>query len=99
MDLAIAELEKGLANSPGSPRDMARWLNLKADYFVQYGDDSVEASSCLQRIIAQHPGTAFAIAAEQRLARLGSERKKHDTRPTIKLGAYRNNLGLPDEMD
>jgi hypothetical protein len=86
-----------LALCASSPRDTSRWLNLKADYAVQHAADMELAAATLRRVVERFPGTAFAIAAEQRIARLGSEGGRHTTREAVKVPKFRSDLGLPDD--
>jgi len=97
VELAMELLDGALAQCASSPRDTSRWLNLKANYAVQHAADMELAAATLRRIVERFPGTAFATAADQRIARLGTEGKRHSTRAAIQMPKFRSDLGLPDD--
>lgn len=95
-ELAIEQLEQ-LIQAPNQPaRDVARWLNLIADWQVKhgagYGYDAIAAT--LQRIIERFPGLAPAQLAQQRLELLRLELKGKEQGHSVKLGEYARDLGL-----
>jgi tetratricopeptide (TPR) repeat protein len=74
-DLAEAELDR-LINQPyQSKKDVARWLNLAADWHEKAGDLE-RARKCLKNIIERMPNTAQAKKSQDRLSRM------HDARST-----------------
>jgi tetratricopeptide (TPR) repeat protein len=93
-ELAVQTLEQGATLAADSPREVARWLNLAAEYQVQRLDDVRAAEATLQRLVLQFPGTAFAVAAEQRIARLGVEARGKRKSQGLRLGSYEKDLGL-----
>lgn len=95
LDLAQMELEELLSQTNHPAKQMARWLNLLADWQVKFGGDIGAASATVQRIIDSFPGTSAAEMAKTRLAYLQLELKgRNAARPTLKLGKYEKDLGL-----
>ncbi len=67
-DLAEVELDR-LINQPyQSKKDVAKWLNLAADWHEKAGDFE-RSAQCLGEIIKRMPDTAQAIKSEDRLSR------------------------------
>jgi tetratricopeptide (TPR) repeat protein len=82
---------------PGrSPNEVTAVLHLLADWQLQDNRGAREAVASLQRIVELFPGTAFAHAAEQRIARLGTadeaRRARHEVKFAVKPGEQ--NIGL-----
>ncbi|MDP7011752.1 MAG: tetratricopeptide repeat protein [Verrucomicrobiota bacterium] len=74
-DLAESELDR-LINQPyQSKKDVAKWLNLAADWHEKAGDLE-RARKCLKNIIERMPNTAQAKKSQDRLSRM------HDARST-----------------
>lgn len=96
LDLALPEVEKLVAGPNQPARTVSRWLNLKADFQTKYGGDAAGARVTLERIAAQFPGSAFATAAEQRIASLAVEIRGKQKSQTLRLGSHENEVGLPD---
>jgi outer membrane protein assembly factor BamD (BamD/ComL family) len=94
-DLAIEQLEQ-LIQAPNQPaREVARWLNLIADWQVKKkGADYEAIHATLQRIVDRFPGLAAAQLAQQRLELLRLELKGKEEGHSVKLGAYEKDLGL-----
>ena len=94
LDLAMEQLEQ-LVQAPNQPaREVARWLNLMADWQVKKGADYEAISATLQRIIDSFPGVAAGQLAQQRLELLRLELKGKEQSHSVKLGAYEKDLGL-----
>lgn len=74
-DLAEGELMR-LINQPyQSKKDVAKWLNLAANWYEKAGDLE-RTRKCLENIIERMPNTAHAARSQERLSRL------HDARST-----------------
>jgi tetratricopeptide (TPR) repeat protein len=74
-------------------------LHLLADWQLQFGKDGQAAIASLQRIVELYPGTPFAHAAEQRIARLGSADETRRVRYHSKftVGPGERDIGLRKE--
>ena len=68
-DLAWEELNKLFANPFQQPRELARWLNLMADWHLEKKNPE-GARQCLQQVIARFPDLPFAEEAQARLTRI-----------------------------
>lgn len=68
-DLAWEALNKLFANPFQHPRDLARWLNLMADWHLEKKNPE-GARQCLQQVIARFPDLPFAEEAQARLTRI-----------------------------
>ena len=68
-DLAWEELNKLFANPFQQPRDLARWLNLMADWHLEKKNPE-GARQCLQQVMARFPDLPFAEEAQARLTRM-----------------------------
>jgi len=74
-DLAEAELGR-LINQPyQSKKDVAKWLNLAADWHEKAGDFE-RSSQCLEEIIRRMPRTAQAKRTEERITRTRDTRSE-----------------------
>jgi tetratricopeptide (TPR) repeat protein len=94
LDLAADQLEQMIQqpNQPG--RLVVHWLNLLADLQVRSGADYATVKQTLERIIDREPTLAAAEIARSRLARLKLELKANQTKDSVKMGAYEQNIGL-----
>lgn len=88
LDLATIELEQMIRHPNQPPRQLARWLNLLADFQIAPGNDAGAAAQTLQRIIDLFPTQAAADLARQRMSRLKLELKKNEKSQVVKLGSY-----------
>ena len=68
-DLAWEELNKLFENPFQQPRDLARWLNLMADWHLEKNNPE-GARQCLQQVIARFADLPFAEEAQARLTRM-----------------------------
>ncbi len=94
IDLAAAELEQ-LITQPGQPpRRIVHWLNLLADLKVEHGDTYESVRGTVQRIIDLFPGSAAAQTALNRLDHLKLELKGKAKGQTVRLGSYKQDIGL-----
>ncbi len=67
-DLAEVELDRLVTQPYQSKKDVAKWLNLAADWHEKAGDFE-RSSQCLEEIIKRMPRTAQAKKSEDRLTR------------------------------
>jgi len=97
-DLPAAELtiERFVAQSGHSPRNIAYALNARADWQVKYAQDVEGARATLQRIIDTFPDSEEALLASQRLSHMGDDEYllSRGNRPAIALKAGVENVGL-----
>jgi tetratricopeptide (TPR) repeat protein len=97
LDMAAGEIEQ-LISSPGAtPREIARWLNLLADFQVKSGDRPA-AEQSLKRIVNGFPGSAAAAKAETRIPYLEIEIRANSKSQALKLGSYEDNIGLKGQV-
>jgi tetratricopeptide (TPR) repeat protein len=94
LDLAAEQLEQLIAAPHQPPKDIARWLNLLADFQINHGADYDTARQTLQRIIDLFPGLAAEQLAQQRIEHLRLELKGKEKGQVVKLGSYEKDLGL-----
>ncbi|MEY2427121.1 MAG: Outer rane lipoprotein [Verrucomicrobiota bacterium] len=94
LDMAADQLEQMIQqpNQPG--RLVVHWLNLLADLQVRAGVDYATVKQTLERIIDREPNLAGAEIARNRLARLRLELKANQTKESVKMGSYEQNIGL-----
>jgi len=84
LDLATDQLEQMIALPTESPRHIARWLNLLADFQVLCVGDTKLAAQTVQRIIDRFPTQSFADMARQRLGSIGLETRRFEKTKTVK---------------
>lgn len=97
LDLATDQLET-LVKTPNVPqKNVAHWLNLMADLYIDAGDPAA-ARITLQRIIDTFPKTAIAATAEKRIAYLSLEGRKNTKSQVLQLGSYEENIGLKGQV-
>jgi hypothetical protein len=68
-ELAKEEMKKLFAIPFQQPRDLARWLNLMADWHLKK-DNPEAARECLRQIVARYPNLPYCEEAQQRLTRI-----------------------------
>jgi TolA-binding protein len=93
IDLAQLEYEQLIAQPNQSAKQISQHLNLLADWQAKLGHGDA-ARKTLHRIIERFPRTALADAAQDRVARLGTEIRGQEKSQAIKLGSYKKDLGL-----
>jgi outer membrane protein assembly factor BamD (BamD/ComL family) len=94
LNLALEQLEL-LAQTPHQQqKDVVRWLNLMADLQIKHASDLPGARAALQRLIDLFPESAAAQAAQNRISYLHLELRGQQKSQPIKLGSYRQNIGL-----
>jgi len=71
-EAAIQQIEILLAQSKNKSTQIARWLNMEADFYV-FAKDEVSAKKALQRIAELDPLNPAIFAAEKRIACLKNE--------------------------
>ena len=94
LDLATMELAQLINEPRHSPKQIARWLNLLANFQVELGADVETVTATLEKIVAQFPDSPAAGLAQRRLARINLEFKAKTETPGVKLGVYEQNIGL-----
>ena len=70
LDLATEELRGLIDDARHSPRQVARWLNLLANFQVELGADVATVRGTLATIVARFPDLPVAAATRERLARI-----------------------------
>lgn len=93
LDLAVLELEQLISQSHISPKVVARWLNLLADFQLQLAGDEDAARAALQRIIDTFPSHSVAEIARQRQSVLKLELRKREACRVVKMGHPPNEPG------
>jgi tetratricopeptide (TPR) repeat protein len=94
LDLATHEIEE-LISVPGMPqKNLVRWLNLLADFSIQFAGNQAAAEEALLRVIDLFPESAAAEQAQSRLTCLAGELTANKKSQSIPLGSYEKNLGL-----
>ena len=94
LDLATLELTQLINESRHTPKQVAHWLNLLANFQVELGADVATVAATLEKIVSQFPDSPVAELAQRRLARLNLEFKGQEKTPGVKLGVYEQNIGL-----
>lgn len=94
IDLAADQLEQ-LITAPGvSQKQIARWLNMLADFHLSLASDRAGAEAALKRIMELFPDSAVAANAEKRIAYMDHELRRHRPTHAVAMGNYEQNLGL-----
>ena len=94
LDLAAAELEQLIAQPNAPARKIVHWLNLLADWQIEFARDEEAARQALQRIVDLFPNLAAASLASQRQSCLKLELRKTEGARSMPLGTYEQDLGL-----
>jgi tetratricopeptide (TPR) repeat protein len=94
LDLATMELVQLINEPRHTPKQIAGWLNLLANFQVELGADVATVRSTLQTIVDRFPDLPLAVVTQRRLERLNSEFKGKETKAAVKLGEYEQNIGL-----
>lgn len=94
LDLATSELEQLIATPNQSPKSVASWLNMLADFQIRLANDVEGARETLRRIIELYPKSAAANTANVRMSQLKLELNQNIGQRTLKLGNYEQNIGL-----
>ena len=94
LDLATLELAQLINEPRHSPKQIANWLNLLANYQVELGADVATVSATLEQIVERFPDLPLAEVTQRRMARLNLEFKGKEKTPDVKLGVYEQNIGL-----
>jgi tetratricopeptide (TPR) repeat protein len=94
LDLAVEQLEQMVSQPTHTQKQIVHWLNLMADLQVQEGSGFEEVHNTLQRIIDLYPNQPVAENARRRLDLLRHELQSQQTRKTVQLGTYEQNIGL-----
>jgi tetratricopeptide (TPR) repeat protein len=94
LDLATLELAQLINEPRHSPKQVAKWLNLLANFQVDLGADVDTVRATLEKIVELFPDLPVAEVAQRRLALLNLEFKGKEKTPDVKLGVYEQNIGL-----
>jgi tetratricopeptide (TPR) repeat protein len=94
LDLAESELEQLVTAPNQTPKNIAHWLNLLADFQVRLANNIDLARQTLQRIVDLYPKSAMANTAAVRMSQLKLELNQNTGQRTLKLGTYEQNIGL-----
>ena len=94
LDLATMELVQLINETRHTPKQIAGWLNLLANFQVELGADMDTVRSTLQTIVDRFPDLPLADVTRRRLVRINSEFKAKETTAGVKLGEYEQNIGL-----
>ena len=95
LDLAAMELGHLIREPRHSPKQIAGWLNLLANFQVEFGADISTVRATLMQIVDHYPGLPIADVTRRRLERLNSEFKgREKPAPGVQLGEYEQNIGL-----
>lgn len=94
LDLATMELEQLINEPRHSPKQVAGWLNLLANFQIEAGADVATVTATLQQIVDRFPDLPLAEITQRRLARINSEVKGKEIKPGVKLGVYEQKIGL-----
>lgn len=94
LDLAADQIEQLVAQPNRRPREVARWLNLLADFQIQIGNDIAAATASVHRIQTLFPTSAYAEQANMRLEYLRSQAKRNEVTQGVQLHSYEKDLGL-----
>jgi TolA-binding protein len=94
LDLAAMELGHLINEPRHSPKQIAGWLNLLANFQVELGADIDTVRATLMQIVEKYPDLPIADVTRRRLERLNSEFKGKEKAPGVALGTYEQNIGL-----
>lgn len=94
LDLATLELAQLINEPRHSPKQIAGWLNLLANFQVALGAEVAAVTATLGKIVERFPDSPLAEVAQRRLARINQEFKGKEKTPGVKLGVYEQNIGL-----
>jgi hypothetical protein len=94
LDLATMEMEQLINEPRHSPKQVAGWLNLLANFQIEAGADVATVTATLQQIVDRFPDLPLAEITQRRLARINSEVKGKEIKPGVKLGVYEQKIGL-----
>jgi tetratricopeptide (TPR) repeat protein len=94
LDLATSELEQLIATPNQTPKNVAHWLNMLADFQIRLANDAEVARATLQRVLDLFPNSAAANTARVRMSQLKLELNQNIRQRTVKLGSYEQNIGL-----
>ena len=94
LDLAAMQLLELINEPRHSPKQIAGWLNMLANFEVEMGADIDTVRGTLEAIVTRFPDLPIADLTRRRLARLANEFKGKETTPGVQLGVYEQNIGL-----
>jgi tetratricopeptide (TPR) repeat protein len=94
LDLATLELNHLINEPRHSPKQIAGWLNLLANFQTELGADYETVRATLHQIIERFPDLPLADVTRRRLERLSHDFKSKEKTPGVQLGVYEQNVGL-----
>jgi outer membrane protein assembly factor BamD (BamD/ComL family) len=94
IDLAVEQLEQMIGQPTHTAKQIVHWLNLMADLQVLENVEFEQVNTTLQRIIEGYPTLPAAHNAQRRLDILKFELKSKETKKSVQLGTYKQNIGL-----
>ncbi|MDR3460267.1 MAG: hypothetical protein P4N60_22795 [Verrucomicrobiae bacterium] len=94
LDMASMELLQLINEPRHSPKQIAGWLNMLANFEVEMGADIETVRGTLEAIVTRFPDLPIADLTRRRLARLANEFKGKEKTPGVQLGVYEQNIGL-----
>ncbi len=94
LDLATMELAQLINEPKHTPKQVAHWLNLLADFQIELGADLATVRATLEKIVESFPDLPVAEITRRRLVHLNSEFKGRQQSSSVKLGVYEQNIGL-----
>ena len=94
LDLAEVELGQLINQTNHTPKQVAHWLNLLANFQIELGADAATVRGTLGKIVERFTGLPVAEIAQRRLALLKNEFRGRQETTIVKLGIYEQNLGL-----
>jgi tetratricopeptide (TPR) repeat protein len=94
LDLATGELEQLISAPNQTPKNIAHWLNMLADFHVKLANDVEMARQTLQRVVEMYPKSAMANTAAVRMSQLKLELNQNVVQRTVRMGTYEQNIGL-----
>ena len=94
LDLATMELTQIINEPRHTPKQIAGWLNMLANFQVELGADVDAVRATLETILEKFPDLPITDLTRRRLARLNSEFKGLEKTEGVKLGTYEQNIGL-----
>ncbi|HSY17894.1 MAG TPA: hypothetical protein VK815_06140 [Candidatus Acidoferrales bacterium] len=94
LDMAAMELLQLINEPRHSPKQIAGWLNMLANFEVEMGADIDTVRATLESIVNRFPDLPLADLTRRRLGRLSNEFKGKEKAPSVQLGVYEQNIGL-----
>jgi hypothetical protein len=94
LDLATLELNQLIEGPNHQPKQITRWLNLRATLQIKLGADELTVRTSLKEIVRRFPKSTYAQLAQKRIEQIANELRLQKQTPSKKLGVYDQNRGL-----